>query len=304
MAAFGRLITAMITPFKGDGSVDFDQAARLARNLVESGSDGLVITGTTGESPTLTPAERQQMYRVVKEAVGSGAAVIAGTTNYNTAESIEATRTAMPHADGFLLTVPPYNKPPQEGLYRHFRAIAQAAEGKPCMLYNVPSRTVANMTAATTLRLANDVPNIVGIKEASVNFEQIGQIIAGAPPHFAVWSGNDTDTFCIMAMGGYGIVSVAAHLVGSQIKEMINRLVAGDTPGAARLHHHLMPLVNALFMTSNPIPLKAALNRLGFPVGGPRLPLIDLDDQQKKALDAVLARYQFDRYLSRELAAV
>ncbi len=304
MPPFGRLLTAMVTPFRADGSVDFDQAGKLAKNLVESGTDGLVVTGTTGESPVLTPEERLGMYRAVREAVGSSAQLIAGTTNYSTAESIEASHAAMPYADGFLLTVPYYNKPPQEGLYRHFRAIAEAVNGKPCLLYNVPSRTVTNMTAATTLRLARDVPNIVGVKEASANPEQVGAIIAGAPDHFSVWSGNDTDTFWIMAMGGYGIVSVAAHLVGGQIKEMINHMASGNTAAAARLHHHLMPLVNAMFTTSNPIPLKASLNHLGFNVGIPRLPLIDLDEKQREALKGVLAGYQCDPYLSRRAVAV
>ncbi len=203
----------MVTPFDQTGRVDLDQAKRLAEALIDSGSDGLVVTGTTGESPTLSDDEKLSMYEAVVSAVGTKVSVIAGTTTYNTAESIHLSREAEKlGVDGFLLTVPYYNKPPQEGLYRHFSAIADSVS-KPCILYNVPSRTVLNMSSETTLRLSH-VSNIIGVKEASADFPQIGRIIEGAGPDFLVWSGNDSDTLPILKLGGYGIVSVVAHIVG------------------------------------------------------------------------------------------
>jgi 4-hydroxy-tetrahydrodipicolinate synthase len=223
-----------------------------------------------------------------------GAPVIAGTTTYNTAESVEMSREAA-HlgVDGILGTVPYYNNPPQEGLFQHFRAIARAVD-LPVILYNIPARSPRNMEASTTLRLAREVPNIVGVKEASANLKQIGEIIRDAPPGFQVWSGNDADILTIMALGGYGVVSVAAHLVGSQIAELIGAFVAGDTARAAEIHHRLMPLVDALFVTSSPIPLKYALNRIGMRVGPTRLPLVPIDSKSQAIMDAALASTRVD----------
>lgn len=273
----GRLLTAMVTPFTRDGAVDYAQAARLARALLDSGSDGLVVAGTTGEAPTLTPREKLRLFAEIKQAAGGRGAVIAGTGNYNTAESIELSREAERlGVDALLLTVPYYNKPSQEGLYRHFEAIARAT-ALPCILYNVPSRTGTNMTAETTLRLSR-IPNIIGIKEASGDLAQVATIIAGARGDFRVWSGNDEDTLPILALGGYGVVSVASHLVGAQIQEMIQAFLAGATEKAAEIHRRLLPLVKALFLVGNPVPLKYALNQLGFEVGAPRLPLVEPDD--------------------------
>ena len=230
-APFGRVLTAMVTPFDDEGKVDLERAKMLAGALADSGSGGLVVTGTTGESPTLSVDEKLSMYEAVRAAVGGRASVIAGTTTYNTAESVELSREAERlGVDGFLLTVPYYNKPPQEGLFRHFSMIADAVS-KPCVLYNVPSRTVLNMTAETTVRLSG-VPNIVGVKEASADLEQIGRIIEGAGPGFFVWSGNDSDTLPILKLGGYGIVSVAAHLVGRQVREMIDAHLRGAAEGS------------------------------------------------------------------------
>src|SRR6185312_6872736 len=227
-----------------------------------------VVSGTTGESPTLNNHEKLALLEAIVEvAHARGAPVISGTTTYNTAESVELSREAQQvGVDGILGTVPYYNNPPQEGLYQHFRTIAQAVD-LPVILYNIPARSPRNMETSTTLRLARDVPNIVGVKEASANMKQIGEIIRGAPEGFDVWSGNDADILTIMALGGYGVVSVAAHLVGPQIAELIAAFVAGDTARAAELHHRLMPLVDALFVTSSPIPLKYALNRIGMRVG-------------------------------------
>lgn len=292
----GRLLTAMATPFdEANGSLDLGQAKRLATALLDSGTEGLVVCGTTGESPTLSNQEKLALLEAIVEvAHARGAPVIAGTTTYNTAESVEMSREAA-HlgVDGILGTVPYYNNPPQEGLFQHFRAIARAVD-LPVILYNIPARSPRNMEASTTLRLAREVPNIVGVKEASANLKQIGEIIRDAPPGFQVWSGNDADILTIMALGGYGVVSVAAHLVGPQIAELIAAFVAGDTARAAELHHRLMPLVDALFVTSSPIPLKYALNRVGMRVGPTRLPLVPIDAKSQAIMDAALSSTRVD----------
>ncbi|MFQ5860889.1 MAG: 4-hydroxy-tetrahydrodipicolinate synthase [Dehalococcoidia bacterium] len=293
MAQIGRLLTAMVTPFDPQGRVDYDQAKRLAGALMDSGSDGLVVSGTTGEGPCLTTQEKLRLFSEAKAALGDRGAVIAGTTNYCTAESIELTREAeSTGVDGFLLTVPYYNKPTQEGLYQHFRAIAESTR-LPCILYNVPSRTVTNMAAETTLRLSQ-VDNIVGIKEASGNLEQIGAIIQGAREGFRVWTGNDNDIFHVMSLGGYGVVSVVSHLVGQQIKGMMGLVLQGRLQEAAREHQRLLPLLKGLFIISNPIPVKYALNRVGFPVGNPRLPLTPPDEKSAATLDQLFQQYAID----------
>jgi 4-hydroxy-tetrahydrodipicolinate synthase len=292
----GRLLTAMVTPFdETNGSLDLDQAKRLASALLDSGTEGLVVCGTTGESPTLSNHEKLALLEAIVEvAHARGAPVIAGTTTYNTAESVEMSREAAQlGVDGILGTVPYYNNPPQEGLFQHFRAIARAVE-LPVILYNIPARSPRNMEASTTLRLAREVPNIVGVKEASANLKQIGEIIRDAPTGFRVWSGNDADILTIMALGGYGVVSVAAHLVGPQIAELIGAFVAGDTARAAEIHHRLMPLVDALFVTSSPIPLKYALNKIGMRVGPTRLPLVPIDSRSQALMDAALASTRID----------
>jgi 4-hydroxy-tetrahydrodipicolinate synthase len=296
MTQFGRLLTAMVSPFHAQsGALDLDQAKRLAAALFDSGTEGLIVCGTTGESPTLSNTEKLTLLEATVEvAHARGRTVIAGTTTYNTAESIELSREAA-HlgVDGILGTVPYYNNPPQEGLFQHFRAIARAVD-LPVLLYNIPSRSPRNMEGATTLRLAREVSNIVGIKEASANFKQIGEIIRDAPDGFRVWSGNDADILTIMALGGYGVVSVAAHLVGEQIAELMKAFVAGQNARAAEIHHRLMPLVDALFVTSSPIPLKYALNRVGMPVGETRLPLVPIDPKSQAIMDAALASTKID----------
>ncbi len=303
MASFGRLITAMATPFSENGQVDYGQAVRLAKGLIASGSDSVVVSGTTGESPVLSTEEKVRLFSEIKAGLGSTGNVIAGTGNYSTAESIELTHQAEEvGADGVLLVVPYYNKPPQEGLYQHFKAIAGSTH-LPCILYNVPSRTVLNMTSETVVRLSA-VENIVGVKEASGNLEQIGEIISRAPRGFLVYSGNDQDTLPILAIGGYGVVSVASHLVGERIAEMIRLAVGGNQESASAIHRELIPLVKALFQTTSPIPLKSALNSAGFAVGRPRLPLIELDAKQAEAMKTLLSRMHLDRYLAREPAAV
>ncbi|MCH7713305.1 MAG: 4-hydroxy-tetrahydrodipicolinate synthase [Chloroflexi bacterium] len=293
MAELGRLITAMITPFDDEGKVDYKQAKRLANALLDSGSDGLVVTGTTGEGPTLSAEEKIRLYAEVKEAIGDRGAVIAGTTDNNTAASIELSMEAEAvGADALLLTVPAYNKPPQEGLYQHFKKIA-ANTNLPCLLYNVTSRTSLNMTDETTIRLSH-IDNIIGIKEAGSDLDQIARIIDGAKGEFRVWSGNDNETFYIMGMGGYGVVSVASHLVGNQIKHMMGLILEGDVEQAAAEHRRLLPLFKVLFVESNPIPVKYAVNSLGFDAGKPRLPLVPPQEKTVAVLSEVMANYQMD----------
>ncbi len=293
MAEIGRLITAMVTPFDEQGRVDYEQAKRLAKALLDSGSDGLIVSGTTGESPTLSTEEKLRLYAEVKGIVGDSGAVIAGTGNYNTAESIELSREAQREGvDGLLLVVPYYNKPPQEGLYRHFKAIAESVE-LPCIVYNVTSRTSLNMTHETTIRLSG-IDNIVGVKEAGSDMDQITRIIDGAKPGFLVWSGNDNETYYIMATGGYGVVSVASHLVGAQIKQMMGYLLEGDVEKAAAEHRRLLPLFKVLFVVSNPIPVKHSLNHVGFKVGSPRLPLVPADPKSAAQIEEVLRGYDID----------
>jgi 4-hydroxy-tetrahydrodipicolinate synthase len=295
-------MTAMVTPFTERGAVDFGKAAELARNLVASGNDGLIVTGTTGEGPTLNEDEKLELYRVTKRAVGN-ASIVAGTGNYNTAESVHLTREAeLCGVDGMLLVVPYYNNPPQEGLYQHFKAIAEATS-LPCILYNVPPRAPRNLEASTLKRLA-EIDNIVGVKEASGKLEQFNAVMSAVPEDFLVYSGNDSDTHTVMSLGGYGVISVAAHLVAGRIKQMIDLLAEGRTAEAKTIHLELLPLVDALFWQPNPMPVRAALNELGFDVGKPRLPLVDLTDAEKDRLRAVLARYQFDPYLSKQPLAV
>jgi 4-hydroxy-tetrahydrodipicolinate synthase len=293
MTDFGRVITAMVTPFDKNMKVDYKRAKELAKALLASGSDSLVLSGTTGECPTLSFAERLRLFAEVKEAVGKKGLIIAGTGNNDTAESVELTREAEKFGvDGILIVVPYYNKPTQEGIFQHFKAIAGATR-LPCIAYNVPSRTVVNMTAETCLRLPK-IKNIIGVKEASGNLEQIGKIIDSAPKDFIVWSGNDGDTFPIIAMGGYGIISVISHLVGKQLRKLVDLTVASKNDQAAAQHHKLMPLVNAMFVVSNPIPVKYALNYVGFNVGKPRLPLVEPDEKTKAVIESALKQYKID----------
>jgi 4-hydroxy-tetrahydrodipicolinate synthase len=283
----------MVTPFDEHGDVDYEQAKRLANALLDSGSDGLVISGTTGEGPTLSAEEKIRLYAEVKEAIGDRGAVIAGTTDNNTANSIELSSEAEAvGADALLLTVPAYNKPPQEGLYQHFKAIAKSTS-LPCVLYNVTSRTSLNMSDDTTLRLSG-IDNIVGIKEAGSDMDQISRIIDGAPDGFKVWSGNDNETFSIMATGGYGVVSVLSHVIGTQIKQMMGYFLDGDVENAAAEHRRLLPIFKVMFIVSNPIPIKHALNHIGFNVGNPRLPLIPADPQTVATVEKVMSNYTMD----------
>ncbi len=290
----GRLLTAMVTPFDDEGQVDYEQARRLARALLDSGSDGLVIGATTGEAPTLTHEEKLKLFAAVKQAVNGRGAVIAGTGTNDTSASVELSQEAERiGVDGLLLTVPYYNKPTQDGLYRHFEAIARATR-LPCILYNIPSRTGVNMTAETTLRLSR-VPNIVGIKEASGDLAQIARVIDDAGEDFRLWSGDDALTLPILALGGYGVIAVVSHLTGAQLQRIIDDYLAGRTAEAARGHRRLLPLMQTLMtVASNPAPVKYALNQVGFPVGAPRLPLVEPDGEAAERIVAEVRRSRID----------
>ena len=293
MKELGRLITAMVTPMKADGSVDYEQACRLALALIDSGSDGVVIVGTTGESPTLVRPEEKRLFAEVKAAVGSRGSVIAGTGSNSTAEAISATRDAEKSGvDACLLVVPYYNKPTQEGLYRHFKAVADSTR-LPCILYNVPSRTVTSLSAETTIRLSQ-VPNIVGTKEASGKLEEIARIVEGVDESFTVWSGNDADPLPILALGGYGVISVASHIVGNQIKDMMEHFSNRELEAAAGIHRRLLPLYDALFVIANPVPVKYALNQLGFRAGPPRPPLYEPDEKTAALIMDEVKKHQID----------
>ena len=289
----GRLLTAMVTPFDAQGEVDYQQARRLALSLLDSGSDGVVVSGTTGESPALSRKEKLRLFAETKSALGNRGTVVAGTGSYNTKESQELTKEAeKTGVDACLLVVPYYNRPTQQGLWEHFKAIAQSTT-LPCILYNVPSRTVTNLAADTVIKLSQ-IDNIVGVKEASGNLGQIAEIIHRAKEDFLVYSGNDSDTFPILALGGYGVISVASHLVGIQIKDMMELFLDGKPQEAAKIHRHLLPLVNVLFIVSNPMPVKWALNYVGFSVGKPRLPLIEPDEKAANLIQATLKNYKVD----------
>jgi 4-hydroxy-tetrahydrodipicolinate synthase len=289
----GRLLTAMVTPFKEDGSVDYEQAKKLALALLASGSDGLVVVGTTGESPTLLREEELQLFREIKAVVGDKGSVIAGTGSNSTREAIETTQQAEEcGVDGCLLVVPYYNKPTQDGLYRHFKAIAESTK-LPCILYNVPSRTVASLSADTAIKLSK-IDNIIGIKEASGNLNEISRIIENTDDDFLVWSGNDNDTLPILALGGYGVISVASNIIGKQIHEIIDSFVAGDTDKAAKMHRRLVPLIDVLFKVANPIPIKYAMNQIGFRVGSPRPPLYEPDEATANLIKETLKKYRMD----------
>ncbi len=278
----------MVTPFSADGSVNYEMAERLADHLVNHGSDGLVVCGTTGESPTLSWEEEYQLFKTVKQAVAGRAKVVAGTGSNSTQEAIEATQKASHlDLDGALQVVPYYNKPSQEGLYEHFRHIAQAVPDLPIMLYNIPGRTGCNLAVDTVARLA-ELENIVAVKEASGNLDQVSQIRLHTPSDFLIYSGDDSLTLPTLSVGGCGVVSVASHLVGDQLQQMIQAYEVGQVKQATDIHLQLLPLFKALFVTTNPVPLKAALAQRGWDVGSVRLPLCPASEEVRHHIQAVL----------------
>lgn len=290
MKDFGQLLTAMVTPFDARGKVDLGAARELALMLVDSGSDGLVVAGTTGESPVIPEEEKIRLFRAVKEAVGDRATVIANTGNYNTEESIKLSREAQElGVDGVMLVVPYYNRPNQEGLYQHFKAIASSIE-LPVLLYNVPSRTGRNLETETVKRLA-EMENIIAVKEAAGDMDQVSQLRNVTPPDFLIYSGDDSLTLPMLALGAHGVVSVASHLVGKRIKEMIIAFKEGKVKIAQSIHAELFPLMRAMFLTTNPVPVKTALKLMGYPVGDVKLPLVPLNEAELDKLKAVLRQY-------------
>jgi len=289
-ARFGRVVTAMITPMSDAGDVDLDEAKRLARWLCDRGSKGLVICGTTGEGPTLTDNEKLALFTGVAEAVRGRAKVIANTGGNDTRRSVEFTRKAAAcGVDAVLAVGPYYNKPPQAGLFAHFMALADAAS-LPIMIYNIPGRTAVNVLPETLLALAEH-PNIVAVKESSGDIMQISEICARAPKGFDVYSGDDHLALPVAAVGGVGVVSVASHVAGEEIKAMLDAYADGDVDHAAALHQRLLPLVRALFAVTSPIPVKAAMARFGFSVGRCRLPLCELSAEQQRTLEAAIAQW-------------
>ena len=281
----GRLLTAMITPFKADGSVDHAAAEKLAAMLVADGSDGVVVSGTTGESPSLSDDEKIELLTLVKKAIPRSC-VVAGTGSNDTHHSVKLSERAMKAgADALLAVVPYYNKPPQEGMYQHFRAIAEVG---PTIMYNIQGRTGINMTAATTLRCA-ELPGILGVKEASGDLDQMGLVCAGKPAGFNVWSGDDSFTLPLLAVGGYGVICVTSHLAGRSMKRLIEAFLAHDNDAARKIHLGLLPVIKALMTTAaNPVPLKSAMNAMGFPAGPFRLPLVPLTDEQLHSVMKVI----------------
>jgi len=288
VARFGRLVTAMVTPFNDQNQVDYEKTERLIDHLLETGSEGIVVSGTTGESPTLSQKEKLDLFKHVVSYAKGKCHIIAGTGSNNTQASVEFTKEAQSlGVDGIMLVAPYYSRPSQEGLYAHFHAIASATE-LPVMLYNVPGRSAVNMTAETTLRLAQ-LPNVVCMKEASGNLSQIAAIIEHAPEGFEVYSGDDSLTLPVLSIGGVGIVSVASHIAGRQMKEMVNAFFDGNLKEAASLHRKLMPIFEGLFAYPSPGPTKEALNQLGIDVGGVRLPLVELNEEEKAFVQSLLA---------------
>jgi 4-hydroxy-tetrahydrodipicolinate synthase len=280
---FGAVLTAMATPFAEDGSLDLDGAQTLAAHLFEHGTESIVVAGSTGESSTLTHREKLDLFRAVVQVAEGKGRVIAGTGTYNTAETVElGAEAAECGVDALLVVTPYYNKPPQRGLVAHFTKVAESTE-LPVIPYNIPGRTATRIEHDTMLTLA-DVPNIVGVKDSTGDLDAVSRLIRDAPAGFDVYSGDDWATFAIACLGGAGIVSVASHLVGDRIAQMLHMVFDGDVPSARKLHEELSPLFSMLFITSNPIPLKAALGMLGLPAGDPRLPLLPATDDERERI--------------------
>jgi len=278
---FGRVMTAMITPFTAAGEVDYEEVKKLAVHLVEHGNDSLVVCGTTAETPTLTHEEKIKIVQTVQAAVGDKAKIIVGTGTNNTKTTIEASQEmAALGVDGLLIVAPYYNKPSQEGLYQHFKAVAESVE-LPIILYNIPGRCGINMEPATIARLA-EIKNIVGVKEASGNLEQMSKVRKLTAPEFLLYSGDDSLTMPLLSIGGAGIISVAAHAVGDEMKAMVDAYFAGKVAEATAIHLKLYDFMKAIFVTSNPVPIKYVLSEMGIISNATvRLPLVEASENEK-----------------------
>lgn len=289
MVQFGQIATAMVTPFDNKGNIDFAKTTQLVNYLIENGTDSLVVAGTTGESPTLTTEEKLALFRHVVDVVDGRVPVIAGTGSNNTRVSIELTKKAEQiGVDAVMIVAPYYNKPNQEGIYQHYKAIAESTS-LPVMVYNIPGRAVVNISVETIVRLS-EIPNIVAVKDASGNLDAMTEIIAKTRDDFMLYSGDDGLTLPVLAIGGKGVVSVASHIIGNEMKEMIEAFMSGDNKKAATIHQQLLPIMKALFAAPSPVPVKTALQLKGLDVGSVRLPLVPLTEQERLQLMHVLQR--------------
>jgi 4-hydroxy-tetrahydrodipicolinate synthase len=287
MVHFGRVSTAMVTPFDKKGHIDFAKTTQLVNYLLENGTESLVIAGTTGESPTLSKEEKLALFDHVVKTVKGRVPVIAGTGSNNTYASIELTKKAEQlGVDAIMIVAPYYNKPNQEGLYQHFKAIADATT-LPVMMYNIPSRSVVSIQPETIIRLSK-IPNIVAVKEASGNLGAMAHIVANTADDFVLYSGDDSLTIPVLSIGGVGVVSVASHVIGNELQEMVNAFLDGENSKAAKLHQQLLPLMEGLFAAPNPAPVKTALQIKGLAVGSVRLPLVGLTEQERSTLISLL----------------
>jgi 4-hydroxy-tetrahydrodipicolinate synthase len=289
MVRFGRISTAMVTPFDSKGHVDFAKTTQLVNHLIENGTESIVVAGTTGESPTLSKEEKIALFGHVVKVADKRVPVIAGTGSNNTYATIELTKKAAQlGVDGIMIVAPYYNKPSQEGLYQHFKAVAESTD-LPVMVYNIPGRSVVNILPETIIRLA-DIPNIVCVKEASGDLNAMTKIIANTPDDFLLYSGDDGMTLPVLSIGGAGVVSVAAHVIGNEMQEMVQAFAAGRHQEAANIHQKLLPLMLGLFSAPSPSPVKTALQLQGLDVGGVRLPLVPLNEQERAALMNLLGK--------------
>ncbi|MEK5324609.1 4-hydroxy-tetrahydrodipicolinate synthase [Aeribacillus sp. FSL M8-0254] len=287
MGMFGRISTAMVTPFDNNGNIDFQKTEKLVEYLIHHGTDSIVVAGTTGESPTLTTEEKLALFKHVVSVVNKRVPVIAGTGTNNTRASIELTKKAeQTGVDAIMLVTPYYNKPNQEGIYQHFKEIAESTH-LPVMLYNVPGRTSSSIAPETVIRLS-EIDNIVAIKEASGDLDNMAKIIEKTPDDFALYTGDDSLTLPTLSIGGDGVISVASHVVGDEMQEMIQAFLSGDVEKAGSLHRRLLPLMKELFKAPNPVPVKAALQIKGLDVGPVRLPLVPLTTDERTSLAAVI----------------
>ncbi|MCM3704141.1 MULTISPECIES: 4-hydroxy-tetrahydrodipicolinate synthase [Cytobacillus] len=286
MVLFGRVSTAMVTPFDNKGHIDFPKTTQLINHLIENGTDSLVVAGTTGESPTLTKEEKLALFKHAVKAADKRVPVIAGTGSNNTYESIELTKKAEQiGVDAIMIVAPYYNKPNQEGLYRHFKAIAESTS-LPVMVYNIPGRSSVNILPETIIRLS-EITNIAAVKEASGDLNAMAKIIANTDDDFMLYSGDDGLTLPCMAIGGTGIVSVASHVIGKEMQEMITAYLNGENEKAAKIHQKILPIMEGLFAAPSPVPVKTALQLKGLDVGSVRLPMVPLTEQERSAVAAL-----------------
>jgi len=289
---FGNVLTAMVTPFDEQLRVNYAAVAKLAQYLAENGTDGIVVAGTTGESPTLTKDEKLNLFKEVKQAVGDSCKVIAGVGTYSTRETIELTQKVTDlKLDGIMVVVPYYNKPSQQGLYEHFRAVAESTD-LPIMLYNIPGRTGVNLQPETVVKLA-EIPNILSLKEAAGSMDQVSELKSSLPSSFTIYSGDDSLTLPMLALGCSGVVSVASHIVGKQIKQMIESYLKGDIKKSLEWHLKLYPIFKGIFVTSNPAPIKFFLNEIGLNVGGYRPPLVGPTPKEQEFLRNLLKSFNY-----------